>query len=97
MHQRKFVNEKFEVNSAKFQPLSGYKRPQLRFQCLLQTEYKTFSSFKEIMSAKIVAIGVGPYVSLKELQVMADGHYVLVEDFNKLAKAITDVMDLVCQ
>ncbi|XP_044172962.1 neurogenic locus notch homolog protein 1-like isoform X2 [Acropora millepora] len=52
---------------------------------------------KEIMSAKIVAIGVGPYVSLKELQVMADGHYVLVEDFNKLAKAITDVMDLVCQ
>ena len=49
------------------------------------------------MSAKIVAIGVGPYVSLKELQVMADGHYVLVDDFNKLAKSITDVMDLVCQ
>ena len=49
------------------------------------------------MSAKIVAIGVGPYVSKKELQVMADGHYVLVDDFNKLAKAITDVMDLVCQ
>ncbi|XP_015764903.1 PREDICTED: neurogenic locus notch homolog protein 1-like [Acropora digitifera] len=52
---------------------------------------------KEIMSAKIVAIGVGPYVSLKELQVMADGHYVLVDDFNKLAKSITEVMDLVCQ
>ena len=49
------------------------------------------------MSVRIVAIGVGPYVSLQELQVMADGLYVLVEDFNALAKAITDVMDLVCK
>ena len=37
VHQRKFVNEKFEVNSAKFQPFSGYKRPQLRFQMNRQT------------------------------------------------------------
>ena len=54
--------------------------------------------FQEHMHVRIVPIGVGRFVREVELQIMADSeHYVLVNKFNELAKAITDVMDLVCK
>lgn len=44
----------------------------------------------------MVGIGIGSSVDQKELQAIADGHYLLVKSFDLLAKTITDVMDLVC-
>ena len=49
------------------------------------------------MEVCIVPIGIGWSVSEEELDIMANnGHYVLVDNFHQLAKAMYDVMDLVC-
>ncbi|CAH3032735.1 unnamed protein product, partial [Porites lobata] len=53
---------------------------------------------KKYQHVIIVPIGVGWAVSKEELQVMAGDrrHYVLVDNFDKLANAMYEVLDLVC-
>ncbi|CAH3022674.1 unnamed protein product, partial [Porites evermanni] len=53
---------------------------------------------KKYQHVIIVPIGVGWAVSREELQVMAGDrrHYVLVDNFDKLANAMYEVLDLVC-
>lgn len=54
--------------------------------------------FQKYQHVIIVPIGVGWAVSKEELQVMAGDrrHYVLVDNFDKLANAMYEVLDLVC-